>query len=132
MPQDSIYGAWPASGELDVAEWWSNAADHVLPTLHYLGDSIDDTGVDCQVSTPSSYHTYTMEWYPDVIRFFIDGDMCFERSWSSPGLLGGQPFDQPFSMILTMGVDLPWGPNGVSAATELPATYTVDYAKVWR
>ncbi|PWN00886.1 hypothetical protein DJ010_21410 [Nocardioides silvaticus] len=132
MPVDSVYGAWPASGEIDIAEWWSNAPNHVLPTLHYLGDTIDDTGVGCQVSTPSSYHTYTMEWSPEEIRFFIDGDLCFERPLSVTGLLGGKPFDQPFSMILTMGVDLPWGPNAVTEATELPATYTVDYAKVWR
>ena len=31
-----------------------------------------------------------------------------------------------------MGVELPWGNNAVTDATEFPATYTVDYAKVWR
>jgi hypothetical protein len=73
-----------------------------------------------------------MEWYPDVIRFFIDGAMCFERSWTPDGLLAPQPFDQPFSMILNMGVGTLSGTNPVSADTPLPSTYVVDYAKVWR
>jgi beta-glucanase (GH16 family) len=131
MPASNTYGVWPASGELDIAEWWSNAPTHALPTLHYAGDSLDDTGWNCRVSTPSSYHTYTMEWYPDVIRFFIDGTMCFERSWTPDGLTAPQPFDRPFSMILNMGVGTLSGVNQVSAATPLPGTYTVDYAKVW-
>jgi hypothetical protein len=43
-----------------------------------------------------------------------------------------QPFDQPFSMILNMGVGPLGGSNPVSSSTKLPATYTVDYAKAWR
>ncbi|WP_182481368.1 IPT/TIG domain-containing protein [Nocardioides immobilis] len=132
MPRTNTYGVWPASGELDIAEWWSNAPTQVLPTLHYTGDSLADSGWNCRVSTPSSYHTYTMEWYPDVVRFFIDGEMCFERSWTPTGLIAPQPFDKPFSMILNMGVGSLSGGNKVSADTPLPATYTVDYAKVWR
>ncbi|MEZ0581349.1 IPT/TIG domain-containing protein [Nocardioides sp. MH1] len=132
MPANNTYGLWPASGELDIAEWWSNASTYALPTLHYVGDSADDTGWGCQVSTPSSFHTYTMEWYPHVVRFFIDGAMCFERSWNPLGLLSPQPFDQPFSMILNMGVGTLSGINQVSSDTPLPATYTIDYAKVWR
>jgi hypothetical protein len=34
-------------------------------------------------------------------------------------------------MILNMGVGTLSGVNQVSAATPLPGTYTVDYAKVW-
>ena len=44
MPAANTYGIWPASGELDIAEWWSNAPNSPLPTLHYVGDSINDTG----------------------------------------------------------------------------------------
>jgi len=133
-PVSQTYGQWPASGEIDIAEWWSNDATLVLPTLHYNGDdSAADSGWDCRVSTPSSYHTYTVEWYPDVMRFFIDGTQCFERTWTpdSP-LVAPQPFDQPFSMILNMGVGPLTGSNALSATTPLPATYTVDYAKAWR
>ena len=42
-----------------------------------------------------------------------------------------QPFDQPFNVVLNMGVGATSGTNQVTSATSLPATYTVDYVKAW-
>lgn len=133
-PVKQTYGAWPASGEIDVAEWWSNDPTLVLPSLHYNGrDSRYDSGWGCRVVDPSAYHTYRVDWLPTEIRFFIDDALCFARTPTpdSP-LVAPQPFDHPFSMILNMGVGTATGTNAVSAATPLPATYVVDYAKAWR
>ncbi len=133
-PVKHTYGAWPASGEIDVAEWWSSDPTLVLPSLHFNGrDYRADSGWNCRVPDASSYHTYTVEWLPTEIRFFIDGSLCFARTPTpdSP-LVAPQPFDHPFSMILNMGVGTASGVNAVSSTTELPATYTVDYAKAWR
>ncbi len=135
FPQRQTYGVWPASGEIDIAEWWSSTPDLALPSLRYNGSDIAvDSGWGCRTSTPSAYHVYTMEWYPTVISWYIDGTLCFSRSsWtpSSP-LSAPQPFDQPFSLILGMGVGGDTGSNKITADTPLPATYQVDYAKVWR
>jgi beta-glucanase (GH16 family) len=133
-PPSPTYGPWPASGEIDVAEWWSNNPTLVLPTLHYNGSSFHaDSGWSCRVADVSAFHTYTLEWYPTGMRFFIDGTTCYGRMWApEPPLVAPQPFDQPFSMILTMGVGTVTGTNTVSPATELPATFVVDYAKAWR
>jgi beta-glucanase (GH16 family) len=133
-PLKLTYGAWPASGEIDVAEWFSHAPTYVLPSLHYNGrDPMLDTGWNCQVTDPSAYHTYTVEWLDTGISFFIDGTLCLTRvpEPDSP-LSWPQPFDHPFSMILNMGVGPSAGTNAVSASTPLPATFTVDYAKAWR
>ncbi len=133
-PKTHTYGQWPASGEIDVAEWWSNDPTLVLPSLHYNGrDYTVDSGWNCRVTDVSSYHTYTVEWLPTAISFFIDGSLCFTRTPTpdSP-LVAPQPFDHPFSMILNMGVGTAGGTNAVTASTPLPATYTVDYAKAWR
>ncbi len=43
-----------------------------------------------------------------------------------------QPFDQPFGIILNMGVGTADGSNQVTADTQLPATMRVDYVKAWR
>jgi len=132
-PKTHTYGPWPASGEIDVAEWWSNDPTLVLPSLHYTGrDSTVDSGWSCRVADVSGYHTYTVEWLPTEISFFIDGSLCFTRTPTpdSP-LVAPQPFDHPFSMILNMGVGTSSGTNAVSSTTPLPATYTVDYAKAW-
>ena len=133
-PRKHTYGPWPASGEIDVAEWWSNDPYLLLPTLHYNGRNFHaDSGWKCRVSNPSAFHTYTVEWYPTGMRFFIDQQMCYDRKWAPDlPLVSPQPFDHPFSMILNMGVGTEAGTNVVTPETPLPATLTVDYAKAWR
>jgi len=134
FPPNPTYGPWPASGEIDIAEWWSNEPTLVLPSLHFNGrDPRADSGWQCRVTDAGSYHTYAAEWSPTEIRFLIDGSVCFERSWTpTVPQVAPQPFDHPFSMILLMGVGTAAGTNPVSTATTLPATFTVDYAKAWR
>ncbi|MEZ0581095.1 family 16 glycosylhydrolase [Nocardioides sp. MH1] len=133
-PVRLTYGRWPASGEIDVAEWWSNDPTLLLPTLHYRGRSFHaDSGWHCRVDDPSEFHTYAVEWFPAVIRFAIDGTVCYTRTWRpTPPQALPQPFDKPFGMILNMGVGTVGGTNPVSGTTPLPATLTVDYAKAWR
>ena len=133
FPRDLVYGPWPASGEMDVAEWWSSDPTLVLPSLHYNGRDPDaDSGWGCRVDDPSSYHTYAVEWLRTVMRFSVDGAVCFARSWT-PDLpqQAPQPFDKPFSMILNMGVGPATGTNKVSWRTPFPAVFVVDYAKAW-
>ena len=133
-PRDLTYGPWPASGEIDVAEWWSGDPTRLLPTLHYDGrDPNADSGWACRVADQTVDHTYTVEWQRTVMRFSIDGVLCFERSWT-PALpqVAPQPFDKPFSMILNMGVGPASGSNKVSWRTSFPGTFAVDYAKAWR
>lgn len=133
FPLNLRYGIWPASGEIDIAEWWSNRPSSVMPSLHYDGrDPQKDSGWDCGVSTPSAYHTYALEWLPSGLKFFIDGKLCFSRTPEPAApLVAPQPFDHPFSMILNMGVGPAFGNNAVSPSTPLPATYVVDYVKAW-
>jgi beta-glucanase (GH16 family) len=133
-PPHLKYGPWPASGEIDVAEWWSNDPTLVLPTLHYNGRSFHaDSGWNCRVATVSRFHTYTVEWYPTGMRFSIDGSACYARKWAPAApQVAPQPFDHPFGMILSMGVGTAAGSNVVSPETPLPATFVVDYAKAWR
>lgn len=129
-PQDHAYGSWPLSGELDIAEWWSSTPTHVYPSLHYLGSSINDSGMNCIIGDPSKFHTYTMEWSLIDIKFFYDGKRCFTRALTPILLLGGpMPFDQRFYISLTFGEGGPVGPS--TSKTPFPATMVVDYVKVW-
>jgi len=133
-PAKQTYGAWPASGEIDVAEWWSSSPNTVLPTLHYSGSSqFGDSGWNCTVTDPTVWHDYTLVWLPTQMQFSIDGRTCFTDTWTpNAPLVAPQPFDQPFNMILNMAVDNT-GSNLVSAqSTSLPATYEVDYVKAWK
>lgn len=132
-PLWQTYGAWPHSGEIDIAEWWSSDPTLALPSLHYAGrDPLLDSGWDCRVTDPSEYHTYTLDWQPTGLSFFIDGTLCFTRAPEPDAPLAAPaPFDHPFSMILSVGVGGPTGFNAVDGSTPLPATYRVDYVKAW-
>lgn len=129
-PQDHVYGAWPLSGEIDVAEWWSSTPDRAYPSLHYLGSTINDTGFNCTIGAADTFHTYTLEWTPLDMKFLYDGKVCFTRLLTPTLLVPSLPFDQRFGLTLTFGEGSPVAPS--TATTPFPATMVVDYVKVWR
>ncbi len=130
-PQQLPYGAWPNSGEIDVAEHYTGIPDKVYPSLHYNGRTEADTGWNCPVAQPSRYHTYRVEWAPRRMHFYYDGKLCYQRSWTPAGdLLAPKPFDIPYYLVLTQAVGGLW--NSPTAATPFPGRTQVDWVRVWR
>lgn len=123
-PKQLTYGAWPASGEIDVAEWFSRVADHLYPSLHYTGRTSADTGWTCVVNSVDTFHTYAVEWSATKMDFIYDGQLCYSRSWAPTDLLAPAPFNQPFTAALVAGAN-----SGFDTA-RVSTTY-VDYVKVW-
>jgi beta-glucanase (GH16 family) len=131
-PQDLAYG--DRSGEIDIAESFG-ATDVVSPHIHVHDATGTDhpQGGDCHVpDAAGTFHTYTVEWSPDAITFIYDGVPCTTiRKWDTgPPLIPPQPFDQPFFMLLQLG--LGYGPNAPSAGTSFPGALQIDYVRVWR
>jgi len=133
FPQDSTYGAWPRSGEIDIAEWFSGWGDLVVPHLHYDGDAGDPyrTSYNCKLGDPAAYHTYAVDWTPTSMTFLYDGQTCLRNGSWSPlgGLLAPAPFDQPFNLLIGNGRGT--GNNEPSADTPFPSTLQVDYVRAW-
>ena len=67
--------AWPASGEIDIAEFYSAYPDRAIPFLHYLPSKYDPnmTNNNCLISDPSAFHTYLLEWSASSIVIKFDG-----------------------------------------------------------
>ena len=132
-PKGHPYGAWPKSGEIDVAEWFSSRPENVYPSVHYEGDDWQQsTGFTCAMPTSSTaFHTYVVELSPQEMRFYYDGKLCFRHSWTPAApLTAPQPFDKPFSLVLTQFWGSSW--NAVTSETPQSATLTVDWAKAWK
>jgi beta-glucanase (GH16 family) len=132
-PSTLTYGAWPASGEIDIAEFFTRYPDRVIPNLHYKRLTVDAnvTNNYCMVTNPDTYHTYVLEWTPASITISYDGQVCLKTTaWYPDGLSMPAPFDKPFFLNLTQALGS--GTNAYSTTTQLPGSTYVDYVKVWK
>ncbi|MWC29584.1 carbohydrate binding domain-containing protein [Paenibacillus sp. MMS18-CY102] len=146
MPTDeSHYGGWPASGEIDMMELIGGAnKNRVYGTLHF--DSVQPDGshgsdqntydLPAGQTFNDDYHDFQVEWLPGVIRMYVDGQLYHEvTDWKTRG--PGQPedytypapFDRPFYMILNLAVggDWPGSPNADFVSDQLK----VDFVRVY-
>jgi beta-glucanase (GH16 family) len=118
---------WPITGEIDVAEWYSQYNDRVIPFLHdsesLLSGTSSTTNDFCMVDRVQDWHTYVLEWEPSMIKISYDGKQCLLNTSQ------GTPFDKPTFMSLFQGLGI--GGNQMSAATPLPATAQFAWVRVW-
>lgn len=117
---------YPASGEIDISETYSQFPNLSVPYLHYKkerGDPGPQTKQDCK-SQRGKWHIYTLLWSPKRIEIKIDGKTCIVNK------SGNRAFDKRYIICLSALNGL--GPNGVSSKTPLPSTMRVDWVRVWR
>ena len=120
------HGPWPASGEIDIAEWYSNRPGYVVPYIHYLaGEAQGATEWDCAVDRVADWHTYTLEWTPETLTILYDDVVCLSIT---PPV---HPFHQPFTIALTQALGVKQN-DFDPATTPIPATTEIDYVRVWR
>lgn len=127
------FGAWPTSGEIDIAEAYTQYPDRAIPVVHYKAAKPDPnvTNNYCMLN-PSAFNVYTAEWTTTSIKIMYNGATCLEDHWSAAAPLTGlQPFDQPFFVALTQALGI--GTNLFNpATTPLPATTQIDYVRAWK
>jgi beta-glucanase (GH16 family) len=127
------YGSWPASGEIDVGEFYSKYPDRVIPYIHYNQATPDPTVTNnyCMIDDVTAFHTYVAEWTPTTISIIYDGTVCTTHVWNPAGLVKPAPFDHPFMLALTQTLGI--HTNAFDPfTTPLPATMEVDYVHVWK
>lgn len=118
--------SYPASGEIDVVETYSQFPDLGVPYLHYrrkFPDREPQTNQGCK-SERGQWHTYTLLWGPERIEIKIDGKTCLVNT------SGNVAFKKRYILCLS-------GLNGLRrnrpvSQTPLPSTMRVDWVKVWR
>jgi beta-glucanase (GH16 family) len=129
----NYYGStWPASGEIDFTEWYSEYPTLAIPYIHYNPAASDPnvTNDACSVSNTSGYNTYGVMWTPQSITIQIDGKTCLVDNWNpaSPEVKPA-PFNMPFFINLTQALGVQT--NAFNSSTPLPATTSIDWMRVW-
>jgi len=145
LSQDSPYGSWAATGEIDIVEAANldgnpgpggvGGGNNIFGTIHYGGEfpANEFSSVDYTPSedVTGGFNTYALEWDEFEIRWYFNGVLyAVQNSWFSTAAPYPAPFDQPFHILLNLAVggDLPGAPTG---ATPFPATMEVDWVRVY-
>jgi beta-glucanase (GH16 family) len=136
---DTKYGGFPGSGEIDFAEFYSEYSDRVIPYLHYdysqtavsktTNTNVVTNDYTCLLDT-TRFHTYVVEWAPGRITLQYDGKTCLIDNYQASNVARPAPFDQPFFIALTQALGV--GANRPTAATPFPDTTLIDYVRVWK
>lgn len=142
MPADeSLYGQWPKSGEIDIMEVLGDNVNKVYGTLHF-GDPHTQNQGSAQIfegNFADDFHIFAVEWEPDEMRFYVDDNCYYKTSeWftKKSGFKESPypaPYDQPFYIILNVAVGGNWpGKPDEYTTFDEQAQMVVDYVKVYQ
>ncbi|MDO5522085.1 MAG: Ig-like domain-containing protein [bacterium] len=142
MPtNENLYGQWPKCGEIDIMEVLGHQTNTTYGTLHFGEPHTQKQGSYTLPASDfaSGYHTYTCEWEPSEIRFYVDGILFntvndwFTKKTGFGEVTYPAPFDQDFYLILNLAVGGDW-PGSPDETTEFGenAQLLVDYVKVYQ
>ena len=135
LPADNIYGWWPNSGEIDIMEHPTNEVSTIYGTIHSeaynLFDGSTPPGATIEIpDAETAFHLYAIEWTPNKIDFFVDGQKYFTFN-NDQGGSATWPFDQRFYLILNLAVGGGWVGNP-DENTVFPAVMEIDYVRVYQ
>lgn len=139
---------WPRSGEIDIIENANGDPARLGGAIHFKNPTKSGLNEHTYLSGPSpavpvdQWHDYRVDWHPDKIQWFLDGEKYYELSrdnWNN-GLYpvdpvsDHAPFDRNFHMILNLALS----DNGVytrapldHAAFVAGQSMLVDWVRVY-
>ena len=142
LPEDSAYGGWASSGEIDIMEGWGSTPEKICGTIHFGGAWLNNTYLTndykfTEGDGTQNWHTYSIEWERGEIRWYVD-DVLYstQTDWYSDGFSYPAPFDQNFYIILNLavgghfdGIDGIYGDPTIFADGE--KDFNIDYVRVY-
>ena len=133
MPKN--FTTWPGDGEIDIMEYAisTQGKDKSSSSIHCNAynwpKGTQKTHVQPVSKAASEFHVYALEWTASEMKFYVDGNLHLTFKNEKKGY-DTWPFDAPFYLKFNMA----WGGNmgGSTDPGSLPATYEVDYVRVFK
>ncbi len=123
---------WPAAGEIDFMEYVSRLPNEIFGTIHgpgYSGGNAFGNIWDFGEPVYNDYHTFTVEWEPNLITWYVDG---IEYHQATPADVPGPwVFNKPFYLLLNFAIGGNFG-GTPDPANSYPQEYLIDYVRVYQ
>lgn len=134
MPESSVFGNWPRSGEIDLMELVGHEAGKSHSTVHY-GPGPGSINISRSYSLPGGtfndqFHVFSMEWEQDQMKFYVDDNLFSTVTKADLGA-NNYPFNEQFYFIVNLAVGGNW-PGAPDANTVFPAWLIVDYIRIYQ
>lgn len=136
---ENVYGQWPRCGEIDCMEVFGSAPNEVYGTIHYGNPHEQKQGKyklkEGVKDFSEEFHTYSCEWNPDKITWYVDSSKYYETSnWftkneGDEAITYPAPFDQEFYIILNLAIGNNWA-GLPDENTIFDNPFEVDYVRV--
>jgi beta-glucanase (GH16 family) len=127
---------WPTCGEIDIMENIGKEPSIIHGTIHGPGYS-GEGGISSYYSLSNnrrfadSFHTFAVEWEPNVVRFYSDGILYKTRTPADLPAGKTWVFNKPFFILLNLAVGGNW-PGNPDSTTVFPQLMLVDFVRVYQ
>jgi beta-glucanase (GH16 family) len=129
---DITYNPWPGAGEIDIMEYVSRIPTEIFGTIHgpgYNGGGSFGGIYDLGERVDLDYHTFVVEWQPNLITWYIDGIQYHQATPAD--VPGPWVFEKPFFLLLNFAIGGNFG-GAIDPANTYPQEYLVDYVRVYQ
>jgi beta-glucanase (GH16 family) len=131
-------GRWPASGEIDVMEYYRGTLLANVAWADSTGAAAwDDSRLPLDslggAAWARQFHVWRMDWDENEIRLSVDGRVLNTtdlRATANRDSAGRNPLRQPHHIILNLAVGGTQG--GDPSSTTFPARFEVDWVRVYQ
>ena len=130
------FQSWPLDGEIDIMEYVGYDPNVVHATVHtqaYNHSIGTQKGAQKTIqNAETEFHIYAMEWTAEKIVGYVDGVAYFTFYNDNLNNKSTWPFNAPFYLKLNLAWGGNWGGAMGIDPTVLPATYEIDYVRVYQ
>ncbi|MBE2223511.1 MAG: family 16 glycosylhydrolase, partial [Anaerolineae bacterium] len=123
---------WPQTGEIDFMEYVSRLPNEIFGTIHgpgYSGGQSIGNVYDFGGPVYNDYHTFTIEWEPNSIKWYVDGILYH---MATPADVPGEwVFNDPVFLLLNVAIGGNFG-GAIDPNLQLPQSMAVDYIRVYQ
>lgn len=117
----------PWYSEIDIMEFLGHEPNTLYGTIHYC--SFDGTRKSNSgkwsdtIDYTKDFHIYALEWEPDSIRWYIDGNLIYSTADGIP--------HKPHYLIINTAVGGSW-PGNPDSTTTFPQFHDIDYVRIFQ